>query len=147
MTRRLCEVLNRIEHLAVELYAKWNSVKEVSELLLLSPRAVSNLVASTGIMRDRSEATIAWRNNVRSRAIIDNFTSLVDVVEHCAHMLNIPVSLLLRVLAERLTVDSQGKPTCIASNCDFDCLRQCARALNEVSETSDSEKGYPDATQ
>lgn len=138
--------MNRIEHLAVELYANGNSVKEVSELLLLSPRAVSNLVASTGIMRDRSEATIAWRNNVRSRAIIDNFTSLVDVVEHCAHLLNIPVSLLLLVLTERLTADSQGKPTCIGSTCDFDCVRQCSRTLNEFHEPSASEKGYPHAT-
>lgn len=134
----------RTHELAIALYERGHSARDVGELLDLPRGTVSGLVTRAGISRGRDEAVRLALRHRQVRTNVAHVTLLGDVVADVAAKLGISADLLLAVLADRLhttdriadRVADRGddvtgpvaeRPLCVGV-CSFGCTHWCARS-------------------
>lgn len=125
--------MNRTHQLAITLYKRGLSARDVGELLDLPRGTVSGLVARAGVIRGRAEATRLARRNRQVRTHIAHVTLLSDVVEAVAGKLGITAELLLAVLADRHDTTSHptSHPTGSTTACTTDRATDRAGGLGD----------------
>lgn len=138
----------RTHELAIALYERGHSARDVGELLDLPRGTVSGLVTRAGISRERDEAVRLALRHPQVRTNVAHVTLLSDVLVDVAAKLGITADLLLAVLAARLHItdhptdrtlghgdgcgDDDAEPvagglSCVGGVCSFGCTHRCAR--------------------
>jgi hypothetical protein len=138
----------RTHELAIALYERGHSARDVGELLDLPRGTVSGLVTRAGVSRGRDEAVRLALRHRQVRTNVAHVTLLGDVVVDVAAKLGITTDLLLAVLADRLHITDHptdrtpghgdgrgggdvapvaGGLSCVGGVCLFGCTHRCAR--------------------